>query len=415
MRSTFFYNASWLLACFALAFAVWIVATIQSDPVVQQTFNAIPINVTLPENYVLTDNARPQNVRVFVQGQQSAIRLLTPDDIVVRADASQLDDDSATVPLTVSIGRRGVYSADTQPTQLTLNMEPIASVQKPVEVIVSSLPVDYSYEKPQPDVLQVVVSGATSKVSQVVSVRAQLDLSNQRNSTQLDANLIPVDANGTRVTDVTVEPRVTSVNVRIFARDDVRQLAVRPAIQLDSIEDGYVLSSIDYMPQIIYVSGAAELLVSLGSTIDTNPISLTGLTGNTRLETGVELPAGVVVLGNTSVITVTLGITAQTAARQIDNVPIEIIGLPEDYTATLSPDIVSVVLTGPIQTVNSITQLDVRAILDLNNVAVGSSERAPMVVVQQGQVDLQTTLLPTTITVTINAPPEATPELTAAP
>lgn len=416
MRSPFFYNLSWLLACFVLAFVVWIVATIQSDPIVQQTFSVVPVNVELADGYLMVDANRYPTVRVFVRGQQSAVTLLTPDDVIVRADASHVGTGSVTVPLVVSVGRRGVYSVDTQPSQITLMIEALTTAQKPLEVVVGSLPpVDYAYETPQTDVLQAAVSGADSNVSQVASVRATLDLSNRRSPLQVESMLVAVDANGVRVSDVTVEPRVTTLNINIFARDDVRQLAVRPAIQLESIEEGYVLTSISYEPQVIYVSGRADQLVTLGSTVDTNTISLDGMTSDTTIEAGVRLPEGVVILDDTSVITVTLGIAAQTTARQIDNVPIEIIGLPEGYTATLSPDIVSVVLSGPIQTINSLTALDVRAILDLNNVPEGSSERVPQVVVRQGQVELQTTLLPATLTVTISSPLEATPDMVATP
>jgi hypothetical protein len=408
-------HLSWLAACFAMAFLVWIVATIQSDPIVQQTYNAIPVQVTLRDGYLLTESPRSTTVRVIVRGQQSAVNLLTAEDITVRADLTQVQGGSAVVPLVVSVARRGIYNVDTQPAQMTLTTELLVTEQKSIEVAIEDLPpVDYAYESPQPNVLQVAVSGAASEVAKVSAIRAQIDLANQRNPVELEATLIAIDAGGNRVTNVTIEPRTAQISVNIYARDDVRQLAIRPAIQLDTLAEGYVLNSIGYEPQVIYVSGNASQLAALGATIDTDDINLTGQTSNFTTEVGVQLPQGIVILDETSTVTVTLGISGQTSAKQIDSIPIEIIGLPTGYTATLTPDNVSVVLSGPIQIIEGISNLDVRAIIDLNSIPMGNNEVVPQIVIQQGQTSVDTTVLPASVSVNIT-PPTVTPEGTESP
>ena len=417
MRTSMMNHFWWLLACFALAFIVWIVATIQADPIVQQTYNMIPVQVTLRDGYMLTDTTRTTTVRVIVRGQQSSVTLLTAEDITVRADLTNLEGGSNTVLLAVSVARRGIYDVDTQPAQMTLTSELMATEQKPVQVAIQELPpVDYAYESPQPDVLQVAVSGAASEVAKVNAVRAQIDLSTQRNPINLETTLIAIDSENNRVTNVTIEPRTAQISVNIYAREDVRQLAVRPAIQLDTLADGYVLTSIGYEPQVIYVSGNADQLAALGSTIDTDDIILAGQTSNFTTEIGLQLPSGIIILDDASTVTVTLGINGQTSARQIDNIPIEIIGLPEGYTAVLTPDIVSVVLSGAIQTIEGITALDVRAIVDLNNLSPGNSEITPQIIIQQGEASVDTTVLPASITVNITPPPaQLGTEVTATP
>lgn len=254
------------------------------------------------------------------------------------------------------------------------------------------------------------VTGASSKVNQVVAVRAQLDLSNRRNPLDIVTPLVPIDAQGNRVNDVMVEPRSTTISVNIFARADVRQLTIRPAIELNTLEAGYVLTSIGYEPQTLYVSGSAERLAQLPATIETASIDLTNMTSDFSVDVEVELPEDIVILSGSSTVTVNLGIAAQTTARQIDSVPIEVIGLNEGYTATLTPDLISIVISGPISIVNQISPLDVRAIVDLNGMPVGTQELTPRIIIQQGRVTLDTTLLPAAVTVTIvqtNSTPNA--------
>jgi YbbR domain-containing protein len=415
-RSSLMYNLSWLAASFVLAFLVWILATVQADPIAQQTLSNVPVTVVTRDGYTVIDMPRAPTVRVIVQGQQSAIRLLTVEDISVRANLTDAEPGQVTVPLTVTIGRRGIYAADTQPSQITVTVDQITTAQKPLEIDVAAAPpVDFAYDPPQADVLQAAVTGASSKVNQVVAVRAQLDLSNRRNPLDIITPLVPIDGQGNRVNDVAVEPRTTTVSVNIYARADVRQLTIRPAIELETLEAGYMLTSIGYEPQTLYVSGSAERLSQLPATIETAPIDLSGMTGDFSVDVEVELPDDVVILSGSSTVTVTLGISAQTTARQIDTVPIEVIGLSEGYTATLTPDMISVVISGPVSIVNQISPLDVRAIVDLNGVPAGTQEIVPRVIIQQGRVSLDTTLLPAVVTVTILQTNSTVPTPTSTP
>jgi len=415
-RSSLMYNLSWLAASFVLAFLVWILATVQADPIAQQTLSNVPVTIVMRDGYTVIDMPRTPTVRVIVQGQQSAIRLLTVDDISVRANLTDVEPGQITVPLTVTIGRRGIYAADTQPSQITVTVDQITTAQKPLEINVTAAPpVDFAYDPPQADMLQAAVTGASSKVNQVVAVRAQLDLSNRRNPLDIVTPLVPIDVQGNRVNDVTVEPRTTTVSVNIYAREDVRQLTIRPAIKLDTLEAGYMLTSIGYEPQTLYVSGSADHLSQLPATVETAPIDLSGRTEDFSVDVEVELPDDVVILSGSSTVTVTLGISAQTTARQIDTVPIEVIGLSEGFTAALTPDIISVVISGPVSVVNQISPLDVRAIVDLNGLPVGTQEVVPRVIIQQGRASLDTTLLPAVVTVNILQTDGATVEPTSTP
>jgi YbbR domain-containing protein len=78
----------------------------------------------------------------------------------------------------------------------------------------------------------------------------------------------------------------------------------------------------------------------------------------------------------------------------------------------LTPDTVSVVLSGPVTVIDAVQADQVRAIVDLNNAPTGNSEVQPQIIIDQGQTTLDTTLIPATIGVTIldtTPTPETTP------
>jgi YbbR domain-containing protein len=406
-------NLAWLLASLVLALGVWVTASIQADPISQQTFNAVAVQLDVPEGLIVT-NAPRLSVRVLVRAQRSVLTLLTAEDIVVTANLDGRTSGTHTIPLSVSVNRAGVLGADTQPTQITLSLEAIRAEQKPIKLVVNQPPpIDYTYEAPTASALQVAVSGALSHVESVAEVRGELDLSTARANFSGEVSLVALDSSGRRVTEVTLEPRVVSVEVSVYPRDDVRQLSVRPTLLLDTLQEDYVLSSISYEPQTVFVSGAKAELALLGATVETAPISLEGRTSSFSVDVPLLLPPNLLLLTEGNSVRVNIGITAQTTVRQLDNIPIEIIGLPASSTATLSPNTLSVVLSGPIAVLDALTERDIQAVVDLNNLRSGTQEVVPRVFVRRADVTLDSiTSLPSAVTVTLVTP---TPTPTTAP
>ncbi len=414
--SEFWQNVGWFLVSLLLALLVWATATLQSNPINQRSFNNIPVQIEVPSGLILTSPTRA-TARVFVRAQQSTLDLLASEDIVVRAELGDRREGTHTVPLSVTVNRSGAFSLDTQPTQITLVLEPIKTEQKPVTLVVTNPPpIDYTYEEPSSDVLQAQVSGALNRVLEVVELRGEVDLSNQRNPLSLDVPLYAVDIQGKRVNDVTVEPRTTRVQARIYPRDDVRQLSVRPNISIETLREGYVLTKISYEPQSVFVSGALSELSTIGATLETLPISLSDATRDFSVDVPLALPEGVLLIGANNTVTVNIGIAAQTTVRQFDNIPVEYIGLTAGYSVTFTPDKISVVLSGPITQINSITSEDIHAIIDLNNVSPGNKEIEPRIVIQQGEiVPDNITPLPAVINVSISPPSSPTVAPTSTP
>lgn len=399
-----------------LAFLIWIVAATQLNPVSVRAFNAIPIQFIVDDD-VLLANQPTSAARVLVRAQQSVLNLLTSDDIVVRADLSGRRPDSYTIPLQVIVNRAGAVG-DSQPTQITAVLQALISQQKPIEMLIShSPPIDYAAAVPVTDVLQVRVSGAQERVESIVAVRGELDLRDRRASFETQVSLVPVDANGRRVSDVRLEPETVRVSVPISARDDVRQVAVRPNVLLQTLPRGYVLTSITYEPQVVYLSGSPSELALLDATISTAPISLEGRNETFEVPIELELPANVSVLDTENRVNVVIGIEPQISSRQFDGVRVRVVGLAPDWQVTLSPDRLSVVLNGAASVLNSLNADDIEAVLDVSNAVLGTQEIVPRIVIRDDTLNLPSlpTLLPPFITVSIVPISESTPSASATP
>ena len=423
IRDAVINNLVWLLASFVVATLVWVVAKIEANPIDQRQFFSVPVTIQYnQEDMVITNDPR-DSVRVIVRAQQSVLDLLAEEDITVTADVTDRDPGQHTVPVDVSISRPA--SADTIPTQITVELAQLIAQQKPVEINVEPPPINYQFENLTGDIQQARVEGAAEDVSAVTQVQAELDLSEVRNPVERTISLRAVDAEGRTVGNVTVAPRNVTVTVDVIQRDDVLRTAVRPVILAETLPQAYQYRLEDWTPREVFITGppdARDALTRSGGTVPTEPISLEGRTTDFELTVPLDLPdENLRVLpdpdaGQTdNTVTVEISLIPQTASVQIDNITIELIGVPDQFTATVNPEVVSILLNGPVAQVQDITAQEVTAIIDLNNYEPGTYDIAPGIDFGEFSFNSENiTRIPPTVSVTISAPqPEQTPEATA--
>ncbi|PJF20870.1 MAG: hypothetical protein CUN56_13995, partial [Phototrophicales bacterium] len=343
---------------------------------------------------------------VTVRAQRSVHEILTAEDIIVRADLEGLGPGTHTVELKAEVARRAV--ADTQPRQITIRLEEIRSQLVPVVALIppeNEPPTTFTREAPIFSESQVMVRGAASQVQQVVAAQVLLNLRDQRETLETDVRLIPVDAEGNVVQDVTLDPQIVTVTVPIQRRGDLREVSISLDIDFTSITDGYFVEAITYEPQTMLVLGASENL----TTISTQPIDLSGRTDDFEAVVPIILPdSSISVLGD-PVVTVHFSISAQTITRQFENIEVDLIGLPNTQDVEIAPDRVVVFVTGPQPVVSALTTDDIRVVVDLNAREPGVYELTPQVSIAQIEPS-GISINPAVLTVTI--PGDVTPEVT---
>ncbi len=378
-------NLLWLAVSLLLASGVWYIAVTSADPIEQRRFYSRPIQFVASRTAVMTSIAA-RSADVTIQGSQTTVSSRRAEDIVVRADLSRLGPGTHTVPLEVSVARPEADGfrrlvTQTQPSQITVELESTASQDKKILVeVTESPPIGFRNDEPIPDIEQVIVSGAASNVSQVVAVRGELDLSASRNPIEVDLRLYAVDADGERVEAVELEPATATVNVKITRRDDIKQIAVRPNILIGTQPEGYTFYDYSYDPSSLFISGAPEQLEKIADTLFTEPISLANHQEGFVTTLPVQLPdEELFVMGGDNNITVSIEILPIIASRQIDDIEVGHIGLGAEYTVSIVPSTVSAIVTGPVVQVEALSVEDIQVILDLEGLAPGVYDTPPTI------------------------------------
>ncbi len=401
-------NAIWFAGSLVLAFFVWVIATYQSDPIQQRRFpERLPVQLVPDEGLLVTaPQAANRTVSVVIRAPRSVLDLLTREEIEVWGELDGLPPGEHSVELQARLARSPATVLDISPRLMRVTLEELLLKQVPLRsVVTAEPPAGFTRDQPEFDISlnQAQARGPSSKVTKVVAAQVWLDLSQQRNPLETDLRLTPVDADGVAVDEVGLDPEVVRVRVNIRRRDDVREVSVRPQL-VGSLPEGYVLNTLSYMPQVLLVSGAPSELNKLPDLLTTAPINLTDRTSSFEVSVPVVLPEATLVLLSEQNIRVSVEISPLTASRQFNDIPVEVIGRSSQMEARLSPNRVTVLITGPQPVVESLNAADIRVAIDLNGLSPGNHTAVPTVTINRGQIPSESiSVLPAEIDVEITA------------
>lgn len=381
------FASNWLSMMLALllALAVWIVATLEENPVQESDLpNAVEINVVgLGQGLVIT-NDYPKTTHVRLRAQQDTWPSLSDEDVVVTADLSGLGPGSYQIQLKPEIDGQHAQVALMNPQYVRFVLEERAQREIPVQIKTEgelSESFQLGDQRYEPSV--VTVEGPKSKVQLISEVRATVSLADQRSSIEQTVELEVLDKDGKKVSNVTITPDTVSVTIPITQRANYRDFPV--LVKQDGqtqTPPGYYVTSMDVRPQFVTVTGDPSVINEMQPYINTAPIDLTGHTDDFIVELPLDLPAGVTVSGSPTVkVFVTIGV--QQGNRQVLAVPIFVIGLDDGLKAEFSPNTVDLLLYGPLPLLDSLNyQTDVRVTIDLTDLTVGVYQVEP-----QGEID----------------------------
>jgi YbbR domain-containing protein len=397
-------NFGSLLLSLVAAAMVWASAVSAADPIQQQAFpEPIPIELTgLAEDLVVLGEVPSEGLAV-VRAPESVWARITSDAVHLEADLSGLTagQHEVEVRARVDFGPARVTSVD--PEAITLTLEPLATRVVPVQVRTLGTPaVGYRVETPNAEPDEVTVSGPTSVVAQVAQALAEVSLGGLRQDVDQTVQLLPVDPSGQTVAGVRVEPSEVQVSARVVQLGGYRDVAVKVIIE-GQVEPGYWVTRITVSPPVVTVYSAdAESVVVLPGFVETEPLVLTGASADLSRRLTLSLPEGVAPVGEQTVL-VDVGIAAIESSLTVTR-QLEIQGLGPGLYASPSPDTVSVILSGPLAVLERLTLSDVRVVLDLRDMGIGTHQVAPEVVVLPSGLVAQA-ILPATIEVTIARTP----------
>lgn len=379
----------WILAnirtiaiAFALAIIVWISAVTASDPDVEKNYPIeVPIEIIGQDPGLVPMGDMASSMNLTLKAPQSIFDQLVenPELVRVYADLSGLGAGAHEIRLQVQINARPVQVIEENPSTLSVTLEPLTTKIMDVQLqLIGEPAVGYQLGDPSINPSEVVISGPQSLVEEIVQVRTQTNVSNARQDVDASFPLVPVNSKQQTVTGVNLNPGFAQVRVPVVQQGGYRDLAVK-VIVTGQVASGYRLSNISVSPPVITTySSDPNLVLLLPGFVETLPFDLNNADSNIETRLALVLPEGVSVVGDQNVL-VQAAVSPIMSSVTIADKEVELIGLNSRFSAQISPPSVDVILSGPLPLLDKLTPADIRVLLDLTDLGIGTHQLEPKI------------------------------------
>jgi YbbR domain-containing protein len=301
------------------------------------------------------------------------------------------------VPVVVRAVDPRIQVIDFNPSRVAVRLDPLVTRDVPVKVDLGTVPPGLDVREPVVSEDPVTVSGPDSVVRFVTAAVARVRIDPSGLDINETVGLLPVDATGTTVDGVDVQPSTVRVTVQIGSQLSTRTLPVQADVS-GTPAAAYEIASIDVQPALVTVEGEADALAGLVS-IATRPVNVAGTTADIDTEVGLALPVGVAALGVDQV-RVTVAIRPRTGTRTFE-AGVEIVNGSPDLEYRPAVDSVFVTVGGTVDALDALDPGQITARLDVGGLGPGTA--AVPVAIQ----------LPTSVSLVATSPGEVT--VTATP
>jgi YbbR domain-containing protein len=401
-------NVGSLLLAVILAIAVWMNAVYQEDPdEVRELPFTVPVTAVHLSPELVAQGYQEAIVQLTLRAPRSTWDQLLPGDVHLTADLQGKIEGAYDILLQVTIDRSPVRLEIISPSALHITIDRLLVRQMEVRVELSGNPAP-GFQTGVPTMVPdaVELAGPAALVDRVASVVAPISIEGLRNAIDQNVSLLALDTGGNTVTGVTIDPDAISVALPMQQLGGYRDLVVKPDIT-GSVQTGYRLTGLTVTPLVVTLySDDPDVIRGLPGYVLTQPLDIGGAQEDMTRSLSLILPASVQVVGDPKIL-VQVSVSAIEDSITITR-PVRVQGLEPGLSATPSPSLVDVFLSGPVPALRNLLlrPADIDVYLDLTGLAAGTYKLQPTVRIVNAQLRLFTTS-PEQIEVTIL--PESTP------
>jgi YbbR domain-containing protein len=398
------YIPTFLLAA-ALSIAVWILAITAEDPAEVRAF-PYPVSIEVigqDPTFILT-NEPAKTMTINLRAPKSVWTNLLTDRTSVRAivDLSGLSAGPHTIPLQVQIVQRPVEIVSYSPSNVDVTLEVLMNKTIPITLSVRGDPaVGFRADTPELTRTETTISGPETSVKRVAEIRAILDQTQAQEDIEQTVTLLALDSNELPVSGVALNPDRIQIKEKIIQRGGYRNVVVK-VDTTGILANGYRLTNISaYPPSVTVFSTDPKIVDGLPGYVQTAPINLAGMKDDKDIRVSLNLPAGVSIVGDQTV-NVQIGVSTIESSVTLNGMHVDVIGISQGLTANVSPELVDVIISGPMPLLDNLKTSDVRVYVDLTDDVVGTYQRTPQVEVKIPELKMQS-IIPGSIEVIITS------------
>lgn len=282
----------WLLFTISTFIAVLLWLQVQPiyDPLVEREFS-VPVSLVNLQDELVVVSA-PRVVQVIASGTATQLDRLETDRVSAVLDLGEATPATTELELELSTPAGSPVRFSLKRPRQPVTLEAVLSREFPVMIEYSGTPVS-GFEVTAASLLpeRVQVLAPRTQLEQVQRVRAVLDLSRVRPGATVEARVEVLDADNKPLSLARTTPDTVTISPAVAVAEARKTVLVNPDFEGEPPPG---ISLVDYTlrpPQVV-LEGSSAVLAGL-TTVDTEPISLTGIRQNRTSTVQLRLPVGV--------------------------------------------------------------------------------------------------------------------------
>lgn len=247
------------------------------------------------------------------------------------------------------------------------------------------------------------ITGPRTDISKVARAECVVDLTDRTTTIYSTFDVILYDHEGGIVpSDIVVGTIPTStVRLPIYPMRNVPVDVEGSLVGADNLAANHELGSAVATPSTVRIVGDSSLLSAIDS-VELEPIAINGLSASQTVESEVVIPEGVRLL-DTDPVSVLVEVRERTDSQLFEGIPITVLGLAGNATATLDINTADLTIAGRTSIVSMIKRGDIQVSVDVTGLEPGTYTQPlkPFVRDEATTVELEETLSVETVTVTV--------------
>lgn len=371
------------ISSLAVAFLVWIIVVNVSNPIVTRNIS-VPLNVVNAN--IITDAGKTyslmgaNSVTVSYEVRSRDQSRISASDFNASIDLGDMYDITGAVPIAVEVVNNKdliIGAVASKPSIVRVSIEDLQRKEFTLTTKITGTPSDgFSVGEVKLDKTNVVVTGPVSVIGQISQIGVEIDVSGLDSNESGRAELKYFDANGNAfvISDNRVSKSFDNVGYSLVMLNG-RTLALNFDVG-GTVAQGYKFTGAESTTKSIQVRGQPEVLEGLDSiTVPASALSVEGATGDVNITVDIKnfLPANVTAVGDTKV-NVTLKVEALDKKSLTLTVnDLNIVGAKPGVATNIVPEKITVVVSGLSANLESVTNADLKATLDVSEMNAGSN------------------------------------------
>ena len=369
-----------------LATVVWITAANEENPILEKVYpQPITIEMKLLPKDMVVKRTSVNNVAVLIRAPSQVWSTLSTNQINVTADLSGLPPGSHKIPVNAEVYIPNAEILSVSPSEISINLERIITRTIPITLDIQGEPaVGYIASTPIISAEEIIATGSEKEMAKLDTIKLTMTISEEKDNVNRTFTFSQIGTLGSTLDDLVMQPKSTTITIPIRQMGGYRDVAVRALLE-GKPEPGYRITNITTSPPTITVfSSDPDQLTALPGFVETEPLDISSASQDVDARLTIALPEGVTAVSEQSIVILVSIEAVETSQR-----------IRQDLT---------VIMSGPLPVLDSLTGENVKVILDLLQLVPGTYDIEPSVIVSGPDVIKTDTILPAYIRVIISEP-----------